>query len=413
MKILLVHNYYQNPGGEDRVFADEYTLLSSRGHDVEKYTVHNDSLKNVPAWRSAINAVWNGSAAAALAEVVKRGGYDVVHFHNTFPLLSPAVYQAVRKSGAAVVQTLHNFRLLCAGATLYRNGKICEQCVPKSLPWPALVHRCYRGSLAATTSLVSMQVIHKVLGTYSREVDAFVALTEFSKQKLIEGGLPKSKMHVKPNFMTEDPVPGDGGGAYILFVGRLSEDKGVHVLLNAWKQWSMNQKPELELRFVGDGPCRADVEQAAARDGNIRLLGWLSSEDVHRQMSSAEFLVMPSLWYEGFPKTLIEAMSLGTPTVASRIGSLANVIQDGINGFLFQPGNVSELCQLMQHLTTNRERLRGARDESLSSYRSQYTAEANYPQLMTIYEEALRNRWPKRPRQSVDRLSELNHAVVA
>ena len=388
MKILLVHNYYQQPGGEDRVFADEYDLLTERGHEVGRYSVHNDKLKQCSPISTALMTIWNKDAANTLRDMVRHGDYQIVHFHNTFPILSPAVYQAVRNAGAAVVQSLHNFRLLCAGATLFRNGGVCELCVGQSTPFAALRHRCYRDNLGATAALVGMQLVHRALGTYRNHVDAYIVMTRFAKEKFIQGGLPQDALHIKPNFMTHDPVKGNGKGGYALFVGRLTEDKGVDVLLKAWRM----KKREFTLRIVGDGPKADSVLEACSQDPSIQWLGWQSKEEVYAQLASAEFLIMPSLWYEGFPKTLIEAMSHGTPTVASNLGSLADVVDHGGNGWHFEPNNANELCRLLDHLESSPDELVAARRHAVERYHRLYTAHANYPLLMSIYHAALRRR---------------------
>uniref|UniRef100_UPI002869EBA4 glycosyltransferase n=1 Tax=Deinococcus sp. TaxID=47478 RepID=UPI002869EBA4 len=207
MNILLVHNFYQQPGGEDVVFRAESSLLSSAGHRVQEYTVTNDDVGQKSKLTLAAHTIWNAGAASRLAQEVRRGGFDVVHFHNTFPLLSPAVYRAVRAAGAATVQTLHNYRLLCANALLFRDGHICEACLGH-LPLPAIRHRCYRGSLGASATVAVMQVTHRALGTYDRQVDAYIVLTDFARSKFIEGGLPADRLHVKPNFLAPDPGAG-------------------------------------------------------------------------------------------------------------------------------------------------------------------------------------------------------------
>ncbi|GHF35977.1 glycosyltransferase involved in cell wall biosynthesis [Deinococcus metalli] len=381
MKILLVHNYYQQPGGEDVVFRAEATLLRDAGHDVEEYTVSNMEIGQQGKAGVAARTVWNAAAARTLNRMVRSGQHDIVHFHNTFPLLSPAVYGAARAAGAATVQTLHNYRIVCASALLFRDGHVCESCLGR-LPVPAVRHRCYRDSVGASATVAAMQVAHRVLGTYRRDVDAYVALTEFARDKFIQGGLPATRLHVKPNFIDPDPGAGPGGGGYALFVGRLTEEKGVQTLLDAWRRIGT----ALPLKVLGSGPLVGDVEQAAGSVPGVTYLGQRGREEVMALAARAECLIFPSRWYEGFPMTIVESLAVGLPVIASRIGAMEQLIQDGVNGMHFEPGNADDLVRAVQSfLAGDRPRMRNAARETFVKH---YTSAENLRQLMYIYGQA-------------------------
>ena len=388
MKILQCHNFYQQPGGEDRVLRDEAALLRARGHEVVQFTKHNDSVSDVPRVRLALGTIWNRRSAAELKQVVRIERPDIVHFHNTLPLISPAAYYAARNSGAAVVQTLHNYRFICPSATLFRGGAVCEQCVGKALPWPAVRHGCYRNNRAATAAVATMLAFHRSLGTYSRAIDAYIACSEFAKRKLCEGGLPAAKVVVKPNFLVSDPGMKSERGDYAMFLGRLSPEKGIETLLAAWKQVA----PHVRLKAVGNGPLGDSVRQAATGCPNLEWLPGKSDAEVADLMAAAQFLVLPSVNYEGFPKTIVESLALGTPIVASRLGAMAELIHDGRTGRLFRPGDADDLATVVSDLYGDSTTLAQMRSEARREYEQKYTAARNYELLSEIYGRAAAHR---------------------
>lgn len=398
MNILLVHNFYQQSGGEDVVFSAEAELLSAAGHRVHRYTVSNDEIGQLSTIGLAARTIWNAQQASRLAALVKTHKIDIVHFHNTFPLLSPAVYGAVRSVGAATVQTLHNYRLLCANALLFREGHVCEQCLGR-VPVPAVQFRCYRGSLGASATVATMQVVHRALGTYRRQVDAFIALTDFARDKFVEGGLPKTRLYVKPNFLNTDPGLGSGGGGYALFIGRLTPEKGVRTLLNAWQELGSL----LPLKLLGEGPLASEVAQAASTLGGVEWLGQRPKPEVLEVAKAAEVLIFPSEWYEGFPMTLVEALAVGLPVIASRVGSMQSLIAPGRTGFHFTPGDSRELAaQVHTFLAGDRLAMRQA---ARSEFLNHYSSVENLKNLMYIYGQARLNYQDGRSRTE-PRLSE-------
>ena len=381
MKIVVAHNFYQQAGGEDQVFADETALLESHGHAVVRYTVHNDDVKALGSLTLAGRTIWNRSAHRDLYDLVAHEKADIVHFHNTFPLLSPSVYSAARSAGAAVVQTLHNYRLACPTAICYRDGHVCEDCLTKTVPWPAIVHRCYRGDRGASAVAAAMLAVHHARGTYRNDVDAYIALTDFAKRKFIEAGLPEEKLHVKPNFVSPDLGIGNGDAGFCLFVGRLTEAKGIAPMLQAWKQLSA----PIELRIAGDGDMAQAVKEAAAADPRIKFVGRLPVEKIAEMMGQAAALIFPSVWYEGLPKTIVEAFARGTPVIASRLGSMTELITDGQTGAHFTAGDADSLAATVARLFAN-DSLKKMRPTVREQFESYYTAEANYRMLMDIYE---------------------------
>lgn len=385
LNIVQCHNYYQTPGGEDAVVEDERGLLVSHGHRVTQFTRHNDNVDGVGRARLAAGTVWNRAAARQLASLVRKEKASVVHFHNTMPLISPSAYYAARRGGAAVVQTLHNYRLLCPKGTLFRDGRVCEKCVGRAVTWPAVRHACYRDSRSASAVLTVMGSAHHVLGTYHKAVDAYIATTRFARDLHLRGGIPADRVHLKPNFASTDPGVGTGGGGYALYVGRLSPEKGVDVLLDAWR----DQPGLMRLMIVGDGPQRGSVEALAASHPGVEYRGWLSGPGLTDVMRSASALVLPSLNYEGFPKVIVEAFAVGLPVIASRLGSMAEVIQHEKTGLHFDPGEPAALRAAVAWAQTHPAELKQMRAPARARFEQLYRPETNYQTLMAIYDQAM------------------------
>ncbi len=387
MNVLIAHNFYQIRGGEDQVFHDVADLLEARGHAVTRFTVHNDELAGAGKLSMATMTVWNRGLAKRIGQLVRDNKIDVVHFINTFPQISPAAYYAARNAGAAVVQEVQNFRLSCPSALFMRDNRVCEDCLGRLVAWPGIKHGCYRGSRSATAVVAGMQTFHRLLGTYRNGVDAYIAATDFSRDKLIEAGLPAAKLHVKPNFISPDPGEGKGVGGYAIFVGRLSAEKGIDVLLDAWTRLA-----NVPLKIIGDGPLADRVQAVASRSASIDYLGRQPVERVLQLVGDAACLVFPSIWYEGLPKTILESFAKGTPVIASKIGSMIDLIEPGRNGLHVAPGDPSQLADAVRAFFTDaplRQQLRrGARE----SFLERYTADRNYSQLLDIYNAAIQRR---------------------
>lgn len=386
MNILLVHNFYQQPGGEDQVFASEADLLARFGHRVRTFTVHNDRLRTMNGAAAAVAAIWNPASGAVLGRAVRDHRAQVVHFHNTFPLISPAGYAAARRQGAAVVQTLHNFRLLCPNALLFRDGKPCEQCVGRRLAWPGIAHGCYRNSRLASAVNAVGAAVHRAMGFWRRLVDVYIALSRFSSARLTAGGLPAQKIVVKPNFIDPDPGPGTQDGGYALFAGRLSAEKGVGVLLKAWSEL----RGPVELKILGDGELQEQVRAAAAADRRIQWLGRRPPQQVQQLVGQARCVVVSSECYENFPRLIVEAFARGTPVIASRLGAMAELVDHEHTGLLFTPGDAADLARCVERLWNDPALLQSMRAAARSVYQQRYTGLVNHRMLMDIYQRALR-----------------------
>ena len=385
MKVLVVHNFYQQPGGEDQVFRDEVAMLRAHGDTVYEFTVHNDQAGAMNAGRLAVKTFWNDEVYRQLRELTRREHPDVAHFHNTFPLISPAGYQAAQDEGVAVVQTLHNYRLACPAATLFRDGQVCENCVGRTLAWPGILHGCYRDSRPATSVAAGTAAYHRQRGTWSDAVDTYIALTEFMRQKLVAAGLPAAKVVVKPNFVGEDPGAGAGRGDYAVFVGRLAPEKGIRTMLAAWRQLG----GLLPLKILGDGPLRDEVVAASRLGCSVEWLGWRPPADVRAFLADAMMMIFPSEWYEAFGLTILEACAAGTPVVGASIGGIPELVQTGRTGRLFTAGDAADLAQQVRHLLDHGDELTAMRPLCRQFYLDNFTSERNHPLLTSVYRRAL------------------------
>ncbi|BAU44005.1 glycosyltransferase [Leptolyngbya sp. O-77] len=381
MKILLAHNYYQQKGGEDGVFHAEVKLLESRGHDVYQYTVHNDCIEGMRSIDVARVTIWNSKSYQDLQNLIRNRNFQIVHFHNIFPLISPAAYYAAKSEGLPVIQTLHNYRLLCPNAEFFRVGEVCERCLGKAIPLPSVQYGCYRHDRLASAAVVSMLAIHRGLNTWNRMVDRYIVLNSFAQKKFVEGGFAPEKLVVKPNFVDPDPGFGAGDGGYALFVGRLAPEKGIGTLLAAWQHLGA----DIPLKIAGDGPLAPQVAAAAQQTKGVDQLGKIPMEEVYELMGKAAFLVFPSEWYEGLPRTIVETFAKGTPVIASKIGAIAELVDHGRTGLLFEPGNVEDLANQVRWAIAHPNELARMRQEARAEFEAKYTADANYRQLMEIY----------------------------
>lgn len=382
MRVLLLHNRYQFAGGEDVVVQEEKALLETNEHDVTLLEVNNDDITGlVKKAAVAANTIYSHAAKKRVKVAIANFHPDIVHVHNFFPRLSPAVYDACQEAGVPVVQTLHNYRLLCPNSYFFRNSRVCEDCLGKFIPWPGVAHGCYRGSRVGTAMVAAMLTVHRARRTWTERVNAYIALTEFARQKFIQGGLPAQKIIVKPNFVYPDPGIGEGRGGYALFVGRLSPEKGLDTLLNAWERLGKR----VPLKIVGDGPLATKVQAAAAKLPGVEYLGRKPVQEVHALMGDAAFLIFPSQWYETFGRVAVEAFARGTPAIASHIGAVAEVVTHGNTGFLFHPGDPQDLATQVEYALSHPSELAQMRRHTRSEFEAKYTAAQNYQKLMEIY----------------------------
>ena len=399
MVILFVHNYYQREGGEDAGVRQERDLLAAAGHRIVEYSRCSGeiALNGISSRiKLGAGALWSSRTHSELRSLIAKERPEVAYIHNTVPLISPSAYFACAEAGVPVIQTLHNYRFLCPASTFLRQGQICEECVTSTL-FRSVWHGCYRDSASASATLALMLASQRVLGTWQEKVACYIARTEFARKKFIEGGLPAERIVVKPCFVNPDPGPRTGSGDTVLFLGRLSPEKGLRSLITAWEHLGGNvplrMGGSVPLRIAGDGPLRKELEAEVERRGlvGVKVLGRVPEADLLAEMKRARFLVFPSEWYEGLPLTIAEAFASGVPVVTSRIGSMIELVEDGRTGLHFNPNDPADMAAKVEwawsHPKEMEEMGRAARRE----YETKYTPEINYMRLMEICERAIGN----------------------
>jgi glycosyltransferase involved in cell wall biosynthesis len=400
MKVICVHNYYgsEAPSGENIAYNADVSLLRSSGHDVLEFTTSSDALRGRPVsgpiW-GALSCIWNPFAVRRLRRVLLAERPDIMHVHNVFPRLSPGIVAASVGTGTATVLTLHNYRVACAAGTATRNGRACQLCIDQASVLPAIRHRCYRGSAVATLPVAGMIFLHRELDTLGKNVDAFVALTEFQRALLSGHGLlPRDRIHVRPNFMPGEHVqlPLRERGDYAAFVGRMSAEKGPVVLLKAWQAWGP-QAPKLVL--VGDGEELASL-QASARvrelTTKVEFLGQQPAAVALDLIRRARIVVVPSMCFEGFPMVIREAFACGVPVVASDLGGMPQIVRASGGGEVFAAGDERALLDTLMRLWNDEGRLARMSQAAASAFRSLYSESAAHTRLMEIYAAAMARR---------------------
>lgn len=391
MKILLIHNRYQQPGGEDSVFQAENDLLSGYGHEIDQMVLDNSSIKTVfDRCLSGLKTLYNPDSARLLKTKIQSFHPDVIHVHNFFPLVSASIFFMAKRLGIPVVVTLHNYRLICPSATLFYQGRIYEKSIHSIFPFDAILKGVYRNSKVQTAAVALMTAVHRLLGTWKNKIDVYIVLTQFAKEKFEESTLAilVEKLVVKPNFVKDCGRGNTGRDDFFLFVGRLTEEKGIRTLLKAAKLYKFN------LTIVGDGPLRNVVEDYASQCANICYPGFQDKSVVMNYMKKCKALIFPSIWYEGFPVTILEAFSAGTPVIASRLGSMKEIVSDRVNGLHFEPGNANDLGSKIIEMTTDKKLAGELSDQARQTYLNQYTPDRNYSQLMGIYRWVIDGKQP-------------------
>ena len=381
LSVLVVHNRYRQEGGEDAVVRAEASLLRAKGHRVTLHQVSNVDIDgSISAALTGLTAPYSIAARRRMTKLVRQDRPDIVHVHNFFPQLTPSIFDAFRDARIPVVQTLHNYRLMCGAGTLSRDGVPCEECVGR-LPLPLIKHRCYRNSRLVSCVPAATIAVHRLRGTWHSRVSRFIALTHFARSKFIAGGLPADRIAVKPNFadvpagIRRNRQPAGG-----LFVGRLSVEKGIQILLDAWS--GVHET----LTIVGDGPLGDLVRRS--HGGRVTHVGWQGRDTTLDAMANAAFIVIPSVWYEGFPMVLVEAFGVGVPVIASRIGGLGELITDGVTGLLARAGDAQDLRQKMLWALDHPHAMAEMAENARRMYLAQFTPDRNYGELMRIYESA-------------------------
>ncbi|MDJ0688696.1 MAG: glycosyltransferase [Xenococcaceae cyanobacterium MO_188.B32] len=386
MKILQVHNQYRHRSGEEVVVEAEQKMLTNYGHQVEQWIVKSSDIENARGLAKAgiaLQSIWSSKTYGMVKKQIKNFEPDIVHVHNTVPLISPSVYSACRDANVPVVKTLHSYKLICPGAYLYRDGKICEDCISKPVKYPSVIHGCYRHNRFHSAITTTGLAVNRFQGTYQKDVDIFIALTRFARQKFIEGGFPAEKIAVKPNFIASNIQPGEHQGKYALFVGKLVKYKGIETFLKAW---DLLEEP-IPLKVVGKGPL--DILLKGSIPSGIEYLGALPREKVLELMQNASFLIFPSEWYEPFGMVVIEAFATGLPVIGSYRASSREIIKDGYSGWHFKPENAEDLARVVKETWSNPDELKRRGNLARKQYEQCYSAEVNYQMLLNIYQTAI------------------------
>jgi glycosyltransferase involved in cell wall biosynthesis len=395
MRILVAHNRYRYSGGEDSVMRAEVDMLRSAGNDVEVFEVDNNSIQGTAAKIVAAASLFHSyNSFRKMDELLRRFRPDVLHIHNWFPLLSPSVISAAGEVGVPVVQTLHNFRMLCANGVLYRNGKICEDCIGKAIPLSATMHGCYSSSRVGSALVSAAFSYHRFAQTWNG-VSTFIALSEFQRGLLIRGGVEAARIVVKPNFVKDAGEIGSGKGGYALFVGRLVPEKGIRTVLKAWE----TSKISMSLKIMGHGPLTEEVRCRTKRLPSVEYLGQRTQSEVYAAMADARFLIFPSESYETFALTIVEAFSRGTPVLAANIESVADLVKDGQTGFRFIPGDAEDLSAKAALLSADTVGYQAMRHQCRRVYEERYTDKRNYKMLIDIYRNSIAS--ARRPVSSI------------
>ncbi|MVM37181.1 glycosyltransferase [Spirosoma sp. HMF3257] len=388
MRVLLIHNFYQQAGGEDTVFQQEIALLRENGVEVETLTFTNENFDGTLARKlsSAMRSLYNTHSAARTKQVIGQFRPDVVHIHNLFYTATAAVIRVAKQRAVPVVMTLHNYRLVCVNGLLMREGKVpCETCLTQLIPVAGIRHACFRKSHLQSAQLSLTTLLHKLTGIW-RSVDRFVVLTAFARQKILTSSLHllPTQVVVKPNFVPDvgyaDPAKRQD---YFLFIGRLSPEKGIRVMLEAAKKKSFN------LRIIGDGPLRREVAQAATRLPQVAFTGWQDRSVVLAALKMCRALIVPSVWYEGLPTVILEAFATGTPIICSDQENLNQIVSDGQVGRLFKTGNSDDLSRVIDELSHHKpEQLAQYAQNSRQAY-GKYSKESSYRATMSLYESLI------------------------
>lgn len=387
LKILMAHNIHLIPGGEDESFRQEKRLLEIRGNEVIPYIRNNQIITQSPLWQVGLRTLWSQEDYREVRRVIRKCRPDILHVQNDFPLISPAIFYAAHHEGVPTVLSLRQYRLYCLNAYFFRDGKVCENCIGQLIPLSGIQHRCYRNSLLGSVVSAGRITLHRLLRTYQRQVDMFIALTEFAYDKFVTHDIPAEKIRVKPNFV--DPIPDliTDRDNYVLYVGRLTSEKGVEVMLKAWKTVGV----KLPLKIAGSGLLEPTVKAVASSSQGIQYLGYQSREQITALLSKAKALIFPSLWYEGLPRVIIEAFAVGTPVIASNLGAMATLITPHRTGLHVPPGDAEALAQAALDIIYNPDQWYAMQMAARSEFETFYTADANYQALLDIYQQASEN----------------------
>jgi len=383
MRILLIHNKYKQSGGEDAIFWAESELLLNNGHEVEHLLYDNTTIKTLfDKFMSGIRAIYNPGSARALKIKIQVFNPDVIHVHNFLPLVSPSVLFIAKKYKIPVVITLHNYRLICPSAILFYNGHIYEKSIHSIFPIDAIWKGVYRNSTVQTATVALMTAIHHWLGTWKNKVDCYITLTRFAREKFENSALSISpkKLVIKPNFIKDCGNGKTKREDFFLFIGRLTEEKGIRTLLKAASLYNF------KFTIIGDGPLSSEVENFARLNPTMTYLGFQTKDTVMSYLKKCKALIFPSIWYEGFPVTILEAFCTGTPVIASNMGGMKEIIQNRVNGLHFEPGDEKDLVSKILEIEDDDDLAKKLSMNSRLTYLNYYTPSKNYDQLVEVYD---------------------------
>ncbi len=381
LRILMVHNRYRSVGGEDRSTDAQVALLRSAGHEVVSLEDSNDRVLELGKLHTAVRSAWSRESYGRVHEALNGQRFDVMHVQNLFPLFSPSIYYAAHRSGVPVVQSLRNFRTLCPEAMLYRDGRVCTDCVGKSVAWPAVVHSCYRDSRIGSAAVAATSGGHRLAGTWRRRVALYVTPSQFARDIYVSGGWNVNQIEVISNFVFPDPGVGTGDGEFALYAGRLAPPKGIDTLLEAWRVGGI----EFPLRIIGEGPLRPDIEAAARTNPLIKYFGVVDAAGVADLMGRATLVVAPTRGIETFGRVAAEAMARGTPAVVANHGGLSEIVTDGHSGYHFPPGDAAALVDRVRTLVDDRERLAAMRHAAREEFLVRFRGERILPRWVDLY----------------------------
>ncbi|MGM9506510.1 glycosyltransferase family 4 protein [Larkinella sp. GY13] len=385
MKILSIHNEYLIKGGEDESRKAEVAILEEFGNSVTSFIENNAKVSQLSKVSVALRTLWSQDSYKYVKQLLRSQKHDVMHVQNFFPLISPSVYYAAKSENVPVVQAVRNYRLICPSATMYRDGQVCDTCVSKSLKTPAILHKCYRDNRGATTTVTTMLAIHKLLPTW-KQVDAFICISQFIRQKMIDGGFPVEKIYVKPNFVYPDPGLSIVKEDYVVYVGRLQTEKGIEHLLEAHSLIGST----VHLKIIGEGPLAPEVISYSKKN-NVEYLGKLSLLDTYDVIGKARILVIPSVWHEPFGRVVVEAYAKGTAVIGSRMGGIPELIEDGVTGYTYEGGNAEDLAKKIEFLYQNPQLAIDMGLEGRKEYLKKYTPKSNYDMMMAIYSDVIQS----------------------
>ena len=399
MKIALFHNYYKKPGGEDTMFELEIAALGAHGHTVIPYSVHNSHTltKNSLSQkiRTALNAPHNYRSEAAIAKFLAQHRPDISHVHNWFPKLSPSIFTAHHDAGIPIVQTLHNYRLACAGGNYQRNGESCQACRP-GYNLPAIRHRCYKNSTAGSIAWKRIMDRSWKNGTFRNVVSHYISPSRRVRRKHIEMGIAPDRITHIPNACSDpQDIPALNGQLLnpdqqnICFAGRLVPEKGAHFLIRSWQQMRSTLRSNRRLTIIGTGPQEAILHELARGDNSIHFTGQLSVHETLATLKQADLLVHPSLWEEPFGLSVIEAMGAGIPVISSNLGGPAEIIADGVDGYLIPPGDIPALSHTLSHCLNTPEKLKAKGRAARLNYLRQYTPHRHAQQLTQCFQQVI------------------------